>query len=203
MIKTIIFDIGGVLVGYDWDAYLMKTNDNDRVKVDLLKDALFKRGLWAETDRGVWSEEKLLSEFVKVHPDVEKEIHAFWNTAGGALWQYEWTKDWLTDLKTRGYRLLFLSNWSAHMYEQAGDKLDFLSMMDGGIFSYRVNLIKPDAAIYEAIIEKYELNPSECIFLDDREENCKAAIECGLKAQQVIKNESAVKLLEERLAELE
>jgi putative hydrolase of the HAD superfamily len=71
--------------------------------------------------------------------------------------------------------------------------------MDGGVFSYKVNLIKPDHAIYKEIIKQYNLIPEECVFLDDRLDNCEAAKECGMNAVQVINHEIAVENLEKLL----
>ena len=197
MIKTIIFDIGRVLVGYDWDTHLMRLFNNDRALVDRLEDALFKHGIWDEVDRGVWSEEELIAGFLKYAPDLETEIRYFWNNAGGALWQYDFTKDWLRDLKKQGYQLLYLSNWSDHMRQQAAEQLDFLPLLDGGVFSYECNLIKPDRAIYERIAEIYNLTPAECVFLDDLEANVNAARECGFKGIQVTSHERAVEELQQ------
>jgi len=198
MIKTIIFDIGGVLVGYNWKEYLLKRNNNDEELVERLRANIFKN--WSETDRGVLTEEELLASFTKDAPELKDKIYDFWENVNEALWQYDFTKDWLKELKDRGYQLLFLSNWSDHMFKFCSKQLDFLPMMDGGVFSYRVKLIKPDHAIYEEIIRKYNLIPSECVFLDDKLENCTAAKECGLNAVQVINHQVAVEGLEKLLS---
>ena len=182
MIKTIIFDIGGVLIGYDWTKYLMKEFNNDVVLVEKIKENVFGNHKWDEVDRGVLSNEELVHSFTKDAPEIKDEILHFWNTAGNALWQYDFSKDWITELKNQGYQVLYLSNWSSHLRELAAKQLDFLPMLDGGVFSYEVKLIKPDHAIYKAIIDKYNLNPSECIFLDDSERNIIGASECGLNA---------------------
>ena len=197
-IKTVIFDIGGVLVGYDWDKQLMK-QFNDREKVERLKDALFHSGVWDELDRGIWSEEELLAGFYEKGPGLEREIKEFWDHAGEALWQYDFTKDLLNELKKKNMQILYLSNWSKHMREQSSEQLDFLEMLDGGVFSYIEKLIKPDKRIYERIIEKYKLNPSECVFLDDRLDNIEAAISCGLNGIQVVDHEEAHKKLFEMI----
>lgn len=197
MIKTIIFDIGGVLIGYNWKNYLMNLFNNDEELVDNLRTHIFKN--WSETDRGVLSEDELLALFKKDIPEHADKVDIFWDHIGEALWQYDFTKDWLKELKDRGYQILFLSNWSEHLREKAAKQLDFLPMMDGGVFSYKVKLIKPDHAIYETIINKYNLNPAECVFLDDKLENCQAATECGLNAVQVINHEIAVEGLEKLL----
>ncbi len=196
MIDTIIFDIGGVLIGYNWREFLFqKFNDADIA--DRLRSSIFKH--WAEVDRGVLPENELLDLFAQDEPELRPEIECFWKDVGEALWQYDFTKEWLKDLKSRGYKVLFLSNWSNHVRECSTKQLDFLPLMDGGIFSYTVNLIKPDHAIYKAIINKYGLAPGNCVFLDDKLANCEAAKECGLHAVQVINHEIAVDGLEKLL----
>ncbi len=198
MIKTIIFDIGGVLIGYDWKKYLLKEFNNDEVLAEKIRSNIFDNHKWDEVDRGVLSEDELIELFSKDAPEIKDEIIHFWNTAGDALWQYDFAKNWLTDLKERGYQILFLSNWSEHLRKLAADKLDFLPMFDGGVFSYEVKLIKPDHKIYEHIINKYDLNPSECVFIDDTQRNIIGAEECGLNTvwAQNKNHEIAVKGLE-------
>lgn len=182
MIKTIIFDIGGVLIGYDWTKYLMKEFNNDEALVEKIKDNVFGNHKWDEVDRGVLTNEELEELFTKDAPEIKNEILHFWHTAGDALWQYDFAKDWINELKSRGYQVLFLSNWSSHLRELAAKQLDFLPLLDGGVFSYEVKLIKPDQAIYQCIVDKYNLDPSECVFLDDSERNIIGAREFGLNA---------------------
>lgn len=200
MIKTIIFDIGGVLIGYNWMDFLMQLF-NDEEKAKRLRENIFKH--WNEVDRGVISDEELLELFASDAPDLKDDIKYFWDHIGEALWQFDFTKDWLKELKDRGYQLLYLSNWSNHVRECALKQLDFIPLMDGGIFSYEVKLIKPDHAIYEEIIRKYKLNPEECVFLDDKLANCEAARECGLHAVQVVDHNHDIALegLEKLLAQ--
>ena len=200
MIKTIIFDIGGVLIGYNWLDFLTKLF-NDEEKAKRLKENIFKH--WNEVDRGVISDEELLELFASDAPDLKDDIKYFWEHVGEALWQFDFTKDWLKELKARGYQLLYLSNWSYHVRECSQEQLDFLPLLDGGIFSYEVKLIKPDHEIYEEIIRKYDLTPSECVFLDDKLANCEAARECGLHAVQVVDHNHDIALegLEKLLAQ--
>ena len=198
MVKTIIFDIGGVLIGYDWTSYMMKLFHNDAVIVEKLKENIFKN--WNEVDRGVLSDEELLLLFAKDIPKLKKEIESFWIHLGDALYQYDFTKDWLRDLKSRGYQLLFLSNWSRHVKACALEQFDFLPLLDGGIFSYQVHLLKPEHAIFKKIIEQYHLIPGECVFLDDNPDNCRASRECGIPAIVAYNHKSAVDELESHMA---
>ena len=182
MIKTIIFDIGGVLVGYDWTAYMMKLFNNDSSLVEKVKENVFGNHKWNEVDRGVLTNDELIALFTKDAPEIKNEIVQFWDTCGDALWQYDFAKDWIKDLKNRGYQVLYLSNWSSHLRELAAKQLDFLPLLNGGVFSYEEKLIKPDHAIYNRIIEKYNLIPNECVFIDDTLRNIIGARECGLHA---------------------
>ena len=62
--------------------------------------------------------------------------------------------------------------------------MSFLPYMDGAVFSCDVEMIKPEPEIYQYILEQYDLNPSETVFLDDRKENCQGAEKQGIHAIQ-------------------
>ena len=47
----------------------------------------------------------------------------------------------------------------------------FFRYFDGGVVSADVKLSKPDIRIYRYILEKYDLKPEECLYIDDIEEN--------------------------------
>lgn len=199
MINTIIFDIGRVLVGYDWDGYFMEVFEGDRPLVNRIEDAFFGHGMWDELDRGVMSGEEILQAFISADPELEEEITMVYGKMGEVIYQYKFTKPWLRELKSRGYKLLYLSNWSYQLLEQSPDVMDFTKLMDGGIYSCHVKIIKPDEGIYKALADKYDLTPSECVFLDDRIDNIKAAKEFGYEGIVVKNHEQAVEELEEIL----
>ena len=56
MIKTVIFDIGRVLIGFEWKDYVHRLFGNPEVEARVT-DATFGSGIWNEMDRGIWSEE--------------------------------------------------------------------------------------------------------------------------------------------------
>jgi 2-haloacid dehalogenase len=68
-----------------------------------------------------------------------------------------------------------LSNWSAETYEGMEDQYPFLKDFDDKIISGRDFLIKPDPAIYQLAISRFDLIPEETLFIDDRLENIEAA----------------------------
>ena len=61
--------------------------------------------------------------------------------------------------------------------------------------SYQYHLIKPEPEIYQILLEKYNLVADECVFLDDRQDNCEAAQKQGIHAIVFTTKEEAVKQL--------
>lgn len=198
MIKTVIFDIGRVLMNYDWDSYLEGLFD-DGETVRAVKEALFTKGVWDELDREVWSLDRIRNGFVSAAPGYRTEILTAFDRLGEAFTHRPYAKDWIRGLKNRGYQVLFLSNYSTYAIEANRDVLDFLPLMDGGIFSRDVKLIKPDPAIYQALIQAYHLTPEECVFIDDTEPNVKEAIRQGIHGIHFTDYEQASAELEKLL----
>ena len=84
-------------------------------------------------------------------------------------------------MKKAGYRVYILSNYGSYTYEKTKkDSLNFLEDADGAIFSYEVKQIKPDAAIFEALFEKYQIKAEESVFLDDLAANIEGAKHMGM-----------------------
>ncbi len=73
MIKSIIFDIGQVLVSFDWRAYLSGFGFAPD-KEELIANAVFLNPNWSEGDRGVWTEEQLLDAFYAKAPQYREDI---------------------------------------------------------------------------------------------------------------------------------
>ena len=57
----------------------------------------------------------------------------------------------------------------------------FLYQADGAIISAHHQLMKPEPAIYTKLIQKYQLNPENSVFIDDLPDNINAAIDLGMK----------------------
>ncbi len=88
----------------------------------------------------------------------------------------------LPELKKHGFRLYYLSNFPLDSFEEVKNDYYFFRYFDGGIISAEVKLSKPDIRIYRHILNKYNLNPEECVYIDDIEENVMAAELTGMQA---------------------
>lgn len=75
------------------------------------------------------------------------------------------------------YKIYFLSNLSDTSYEYLRNILD---EFDGGAYSFQEGIMKPDEKFYQVLLSRYNLNPQESIFFDDRESNIAAAEKLGI-----------------------
>ena len=73
MIKTIIFDIGGVLAGFDWRTFYEGQGFGGEM-IERLADATVRSEVWKEYDRGCLTDEEILRRFVANDPEIETEI---------------------------------------------------------------------------------------------------------------------------------
>lgn len=198
MINTVIFDIGNVLVDFDWNGFIHRMFPGQVELIEEINSAVWGGGRWDSLDAGK-DPEKVFAEIISCAPKREKELRKVFAEAGDILKKRPEVPAWLNSLKDRGYRLLYLSNYSHYVMEANPGVLDFLPLMDGGVFSCDVYMIKPQRGIYECLAKKYNLEPSECVFIDDLAKNINAALELGFHGIQCITLKQAQKELEELL----
>ena len=179
MIRNIVFDIGNVLIGFDAMDYLVSLFGEE--KAVRIAEAVFGSGYWQELDIARLSEEEILELFYSGAPDLRDEIKESFDRIGECVTRLDWPVPLVDSLKERGYRVYFLSNMSEHVKASNTAAFDFVSHMDGGIWSCDVHEIKPDAGIYGKLFEKYGLIPEECLFIDDHKENIDVAKKLGMK----------------------
>ncbi|NLB43078.1 MAG: HAD-IA family hydrolase [Clostridiales bacterium] len=90
--------------------------------------------------------------------------------------------DILKELKGKGNKAFYLSNFHELAFENVTSRYELFKCFDGGIVSYKVGLLKPEKEIYGKLITKYGIHPHETIFIDDTLENINAAEKLGFAA---------------------
>lgn len=194
-IKNIIFDVGQVLVHYEWKPYL-KGFGFPEEEYQAIAEKVFESPIWNERDRGLLSEEEYEEQFAAALPQYAADVRRVVQESARTISRTDYAQTWTKYLKSQGYRLFVLSNYCEYTLERTMPDMDFLENMDGVIFSCDVKQIKPEPEIYRTLLTRYSLNPSECVFLDDRAENCEAAQKQGIRSIQF-------KNLKQAAAELE
>lgn len=179
MITTIIFDIGNVLADFVWEDYY-RSFGYDEAMVDRIAKATVKNPLWNEYDRGVMGNEEILQGFIDSDPGIESDIRRVLEDVGPMVTRNDYAIPWIQELQGKGYRCLYLSNFSEKAGRECAAALDFLPYMNGGILSYQDKVIKPMPEIYQLLIDRYRLVPEECVFMDDTPVNLEGAEKFGI-----------------------
>ena len=163
----------------------------DAEMIKKIAKASIMHPLWAEYDRGTWTDEQVLAAFVKDAPELEKELHQAFENIAGMVTPRAYAIPWLQELKAKGYHVYYLSNFSHKAETECAEALNFLPEMEGGILSYKDQLIKPEPEIYQLLLKRYGLKADESVFLDDTLVNVKAAEEQGIHGIHFLTKEQA------------
>lgn len=179
-ISTIIFDIGDVLVSANIKDYLIADPEIPNEIVDELLKLWFIDKDEVDDTMDLDTYREIINKRMGV--EFSKYIPKLFRYNVECVTAFDYTIPMIQDLKDKGYKVYYLSNWSAWTYDllQEAGKFDFLKLMDGGVFSYDVGYMKPNEEIYKILLNKYKINPEEAVFFDDREENIEAANKLGI-----------------------
>lgn len=179
MIKNIIFDIGNVLTDFRWKDFLRDKGFDDEM-IGRIAKASVESPLWKEFDRGVLDEEDLMQSFIDSDPEIEEELHKAYDDVHGMVTIRDYAIPWVQELKAKGYKVWYLSNFSEKTEIECADSIAFIPYMDGGILSWKDKLIKPDPKIYQLLLERFQLVAEESVFIDDLPENVQGAVDQGI-----------------------
>ena len=89
------------------------------------------------------------------------------------------TVDILRELKAKDETLYALTNWSGETFPIALQRFDFLHWFEGTLVSGVEKLAKPDPAIFHLLLNRYNLQAQDCLFIDDSKINIEAASRIG------------------------
>ena len=185
MYKSIVFDLGGVMIDFDPRGYLVDRLCNAEME-ETVYDLTFGSEEWKLLDAG------LISRAEGNHRMLEKA------KAAGCAFEVQCVlDDWIRILRPRlrmqelvrrmknhGYQVYYLSNIPQDVLQQLQQQ-GVLDRFDGGVASCEVHINKPDPRIYQALLDKYHLQAEECVFIDDRLENVQAAFSLGFVGIQM------------------
>ena len=206
MIKTILFDMGGVVIT------LAQPQAIERFKALGLKDA--EQRLDAYTQQGIFGD---LESGKITDEDFRRELSVL---VGRELTWQECCEAWkgycgdvpkrnlrkMKELRERGYRVVLLSNTNPYMMswvmsdEFDGEGHSLAYYLDAAYESYKCGAMKPDAKFFNAVMEGERLIPSETLFLDDGPRNIEAAKALGIQTLLVENGEDWTDRLEDLLS---
>ena len=191
-ISTVIFDLGDVLVSANIKDYLVADPEVPNEIVDELLKLWFIEKDEVDDTMDLDTYREIVNKRIGV--EFSKYIPKLFQYNVDCVTAFDYTIPMIQDLKDKGYKVYYLSNWSAWTHDllQGAGKFDFLKLMDGGVFSYDVGYMKPNEEIYKILLNKYKINPEEALFFDDREENIEAANKLGIHGVHFPKHDPSI-----------
>ena len=183
MINTIIFDWGGVL-GIDSNEYTsaILSEKFDVNKKDLQRDLNKVENIYSEGQNC----EPFFTTIINMHnlSISESELENIYNSSP----DNEEIVVIAKDLKNKGYNVCLFSNQMKIRSDFIRNNKD-LSSFDYIFFSNEIELMKPKVEAFQYILSKIGSKAEECIFIDDNEQNIKAAENLGIKGIFFINSE--------------
>ncbi|VHO04729.1 HAD family phosphatase [Candidatus Rhabdochlamydia sp. T3358] len=183
MIKATIFDFGGVVLDFPPTGIENFVSNSLNISMDLVKKTLFPTG--GELIEGKVLENTFWENYAhlvqRVLPsDWEEQLREFFSKnahVNSKVIQIAQA------LKEKGFLLPLLSNISPFQVK-IFKNLNYFIPFDPLLFSCEIGFKKPDPRIFKFLLEKMDLEPQECLFIDDDEQNVNAANNLGLNGIQ-------------------
>jgi putative hydrolase of the HAD superfamily len=193
VIKTILFDLGNVIIPFDFKRAYARMAGLCGCRIEEVPARIRATGLVAPFERGEIAPEPFVRELsAALRLNITyRDFCDWWSSV--FLPATLVPEALLEDLATR-YRLLTLSNTNAIHFTMVKEAYPLLRHFDGNVLSYEVGAAKPEAKIYQEAIARAGCRPQECFFTDDLAVNVEAARQHGMDAVRFL---SATQLEEE------
>ena len=175
--KNIIFDLGGVLIYFNRKELIASIFKDEPFYPAHLAQAPLTRE-WLEMDRGMFTPAQACEALADRFP--KDMLLRFIQGSIASLKPLEEGLKIFRAVKALGYKTYILSNMSQEGYDAICNQTNLFTEFDGAIFSYQVQAVKPDLNIYQKLLDTYQLEAQECLFIDDLEVNINAGKSLGI-----------------------
>lgn len=186
-IRNIIFDFGGVIITIDQQQAINRFREIGVTDADKRLDSYTQTGIFGELESGKINGEQFRTELEKLagQPITHQDCCYAWQGYCKELPQRN--LDCLTRLRTKGYKVILLSNTNPLMMEWAmsndfdGKGNPIQSYFDSMYLSYECKMMKPEPALFQKVLRDENIRPEETLFVDDGELNIATAKQLGIQ----------------------
>jgi putative hydrolase of the HAD superfamily len=181
---NIVLDIGNVICRWQPEQ-LVASVFPDRHDQRVALQAVIQQEDWLDLDRGRLELDAAIDQVLARSELPREQIEALYRAVPKHLEPVPAMVSAIERLAAAGVPLYVLSNMHHHAWQELLETHDFWRHFRGIVVSCEVGVIKPEAAIYELLCERYQLEPADTLFFDDMQENVDGARQCGLQAQRL------------------
>lgn len=169
MIENVVFDLGGVVIGRDYDRY-----GAEIAEFSFLQGDRPFPDYWKRYDLGTAARQEVV-EAVSAEHGITQELASRKLDRLMLLFnEFQDTVELIAELDQRGYGLYVLSNMPAEFYRYVSG-FDVFRYFRGQVISSREQLSKPDPRMFALLTERYGILPQRTLFVDDKASNTDAA----------------------------
>lgn len=143
-------------------------------KTALIKIHLFDSGVWLDLDRGVTTEGEVATKISSECDLTVDEVHRCFDTVRDSLVDFPESIALIREMKAAGVPLYALSNISEVNFLYLRER-GYFDLFDGIVISAEEKLIKPDKRIFQVVLDRYGLDATKVVFVDDSLPNVQAA----------------------------
>ena len=182
MVKTIIFDIGDVLVEVDYHGFLNAISSEFNISAaELIKKST--NGAHLDYMRGMLTSEQFVEDVNrKYNQSISIErFRQLWNLI--LLRQNNDVADMVNNLH-RQYQLVLLSNIDPWHFNYCSANFPVIQTFEKAFLSYEHHLLKPDSQFFKLVVEQLNVPPAQCLLIDDLADNVKSAEKLGYQIIQ-------------------
>lgn len=180
-VDSVVFDIGGVLLDFNPEKIFSRLlpGEHGRRLLAALFDAQRR---WSRFDLGVEPNAVIAREAANAAGlpeyagDIERVLRQFPDQMTRLPMSYTFA-----ELRAMGKKIYLLTNYPSPSFEATVARFPFLLDADGCVVSAHEKRMKPDPAIFRLLLDRYSLRAASSLFIDDSEENARAAASLGFQ----------------------
>ena len=180
-IKTIIFDLGGVLIDWNPEYLYLDIFEGDHVKMNAFFEQVCTMD-WNENQDAGYPLAKATEDRIALFPEYETLIKIYYGRweemLGEAISGSVQVLKKLID--NPQFKVVALTNWSAETFPVALKRFDFLHWFEGIVVSGTERTRKPYSEIYQITLDRFNIAASEALFIDDNQRNIEGAEALGI-----------------------
>ncbi len=185
MIKTIIFDLGNVIVSFDHRKTSKRLADVFKHTDDVIYEKAVTSEIVREYNLGRLSTDEFIAAINREFDGqiVYEDFYAAWNCT---FLPEPIVSERLIETLSKKYKLLILSDTNEMHFDFIRENYPIMNYFDDFVVSHKVNVVKPAAEIFQKAVELADCLPEECLFIDDLAANVEGAQRFGIQAVQFV-----------------
>ncbi|HKI70595.1 MAG TPA: HAD family phosphatase [Verrucomicrobiae bacterium] len=176
--SVIVFDLGKVLVDFDYSIAARRILARSRISFTEMQDYLSHSPLLIQYETGLITRQEFYED-VRKTAGFAGDIAEFGNYFADIFSEIPPMIELHATLRQKKFPAYIFSNTNDLAVEHIRRNFPFFANFDGYILSYEHGAMKPNAKLYEVVERETGRQGAEILYIDDREENVLAGKERG------------------------